>query len=391
MKILIVHNRYTQAGGEDYVVDAELAMLRGNGVAAEVLFYQNPSRMLSQIFGLILSPFNVRSYFQFKKILREIRPTLVHIHNWHYTASPSLIWAAGSLGIPVVLTIHNYRLICPSATLFHRGKLYLKSINSWGLLSAIKNRVYRDSFFATAFLALALKFNRKIGTWKKVDGFIFLNDFMRDIHHRALPDVAGVPNFIKPNFTVNIPLSSGCDISSRDGFLFVGRLSTEKGVEVLLQAFSESGLPLKIIGDGPMRGLVERYVSEFANIIYVGYQKKEYILHAMGVSRWLVFPSIWYEGMPITILEAFMAATPVIASRIGSLPSIVKEGENGILFPPNEVNGLKDALKIAANMSLSDYSRYSVYCSDSFQKDFTEGENFKELSKIYEKIIDKSI
>jgi len=366
-----------------------LAMLRRNGMDADVFFFRNPTGFFSQIFWMFLSPFNINSYFRFKGILRREKPSIVHLHNWHFVASPSVVWAAARLGIPVVVTIHNYRLICPTATLFHRGKLYLESLHPRGLMNAVVNRVYKDSLLATLLLAITLKMNRTIGTWRNVHGVIFLNEFMRDIHHKSLADIASVCDYVKPNFIEDIQLSGSVDVGDREGFLFVGRLSEEKGVEVLLNAFSKSGRPLKIIGDGPLRHLVEQYVSEFSNILFVGYQEKEYILQQMALSKWLVFPSIWYEGMPITILEAFMTGTPVIASNIGSLPSIVIPDENGFLFPPGSVDGLVTALEETANLSLDTYSRYCNLCLISFKQKFTEKSNFNMLRNIYERIIYK--
>ncbi|MDQ2751614.1 MAG: glycosyltransferase, partial [Bacteroidota bacterium] len=223
--------------------------------------------------------YNPFSYRRINRWLNIVKPDVVHIHNWHYSASPAIIRAVKKRGIPVVHTLHNFRLLCPSGTMLHNNVIssdYLRNRFPW---QSVRNRAYRNSYLQTFWLASVIWFHKTIGTWKSVDKFIALTEHAKSIFQSS--DIFTKEKIVvKPNFIANIP-SEECERQSH--FLFTGRLSVEKGLDVLLTAFANSGHTLKIIGDGPLRGLVENYVSNHKNIIYLGFKNKNEIINELKV------------------------------------------------------------------------------------------------------------
>lgn len=384
MKILILHNSYLEKGGEDSVVDNEFKLLSEIGHDVRLFKVTNPINIFLKMAYIFFSPFNPYWFFKIKKLVRKEKPDLVHLHNWHFTLSPSVIWSVKSENIKLVQTIHNYRILCPSAYLFHKNKLFLNSLNDFFFQSAIKNRVYRDSSILTFVLSFTLFLNRFIGTWSKVDKFVFLNSFMADLHSinlNLLPDRV----FIKPNFVnsgTNFKRSGG-----RSSFVFVGRLSEEKGIRVLLEPFCKSDQELLIIGDGPLRNLVEEMSLLHNNIIYLGFKSKKDLIAILSKAKALIFPSIWYEGMPMTILESFSVGTPVISSNLGSLSSMIVEGQNGFLF---EAGNTECLLKTIVRFDSLDDLELDELCTATrnyYNHHFTKERNvvyFESLFKILE-------
>jgi len=387
MKILIVHNLYSQPGGEDAVVKSESEMLRKAGLEVIVKYYHNPTSTLKQAFSLLVEAFNVFQYKKFQNMLKKEKPTVVHLHNWHFQASPSIVWATKSMGIPLVITIHNYRLLCPSGTLFFNNRLFLASLSEKTFISAIRHKVYHDSYLITAALSFTLLVNKFIRTWSKSDKFIFLNGFMADLFKNSYLNLRPSQIKIKPNFVENnLPHPVKCS-QQRTGFLFVGRLSVEKGIEVLLEAFRDTDLTLQVIGDGPLKQKVIDTATMSPNIQYLGFQQKEAILGYMSSSEALIFPSIWYEGMPITILEAFSSGTPVIASKIGSLCELIENKVNGLHFSVGDPLHLR--AKMEEWMSLPSTTKDNIYENviRIFREKYTVDRNIHNLIEIYKEVI----
>ncbi len=181
MKILMIHTAYRFKGGEDHVVASEVNMLEDNHHEVLLLDFENPSNPVKALMLFFIFIFNPSSYRKVIRAINEFRPDVIHVHNWHFAASPVIFIAARKKGIPVVHTLHNYRLLCPSGTLFHNGKLFLDSLQQRFTWSAIKNKVYRNSYLQTFWLSFVVWFHRKIGTWNKIDRFIALTPFSKEV------------------------------------------------------------------------------------------------------------------------------------------------------------------------------------------------------------------
>src|SRR5690606_5262065 len=245
---------------------------------------------------------------------------------------------ASRLGVPVVMTLHNYRLLCPSATLFHQGQVFTASLHTNFPWEAVRKGVHSHSVVKTAWLAFSNWLHRKVGTWRMVDRYITLTDFSKQLFVNSSLGVAAEKFITKPNFVVDGPESSA---SRGDHFLFIGRLSAEKGVQVLLDAFTRTDHQLRIAGDGPLREQVIAAAQASPNITYLGNLSRTAIGHQLAECTALLFPSIWFEGLPMTLLEAFAAGTPVIVSDLGAMRSLVHEGQNGWRFAANDATALR--------------------------------------------------
>jgi glycosyltransferase involved in cell wall biosynthesis len=332
MRILLIHNKYKEAGGEDVVFEAEADLLSNNRSVVDVIVFDNAS--IKTVFDRLLSGlrviYNPSSARILKQKILEFQPDVIHVHNFVPLASPSIFFVAAKFRIPVIVTLHNYRLICPSATLFHNNSIYENSIHSVFPIDAILKGVYRNSRVQTAAVVIMTSLHRMIGTWKhKVDHYIALTQFAKQKFSTAAIGIPENKLSVKPNFSVDHGM--GDDVR-KDFFLFVGRLTEEKGIRTLLNAARLASFNLIIIGDGPLRGLISDVAMENPNVRYLGFQKKAFVIERMKMCKGLIFPSLWYEGFPMTIVEALSTGTVVIASKLGGMAEIIQHGVNGLHF-----------------------------------------------------------
>ncbi len=329
MKILQVHNRYKMTGGEWTVVNHEYDLLKKEH-SVEQLIVDNTEQLNSfwNKLKLIFTTHYNRSSKKFvEKKLRDISADIMHVHNFFPLLTPSIFDASIEAGTPSVLTLHNYRLLHPNGLLLHNGKIDERSIHGTAY-SCVPEGVYRNSILQTAVVAHMIEYHRKKKTWhQKVDGFICLTEFAKSKFVEA--GLPGEKMFVKPNF-VDDPLRDGSKESfrKRDSYyLFVGRISEEKGIRTLVSAWNKqrlSGKPLLIVGDGPLKKeLQSKFSDANSNIEWLGRLNRAEVMNYLKNTRALIFPSEWYEGMPMTILEAFSVGTPVITSDIGSQAEIV--------------------------------------------------------------------
>lgn len=385
MKILIVHNKYQQAGGEDSVFEAETDLLLKHGHSVETLVFDNKriESGLDKILSGLRIFYNSMSAHKIQACINSFKPDIIHVHNFIPLATPAVFFVAKRNKIPVVATLHNYRLICPSATLFYDHKIYEKSVHSVFPIDAILKGVYRNSRFQTAAIAAMNAFHNLAGTWrKKVDKFIVLTEFAKETFINSALRVDLKQFAVKPNFVVD----PGIGVDNRDNyFLFVGRLSDEKGIDTLLDACRLADFRLTIIGDGPLREKVEESAKGNPNIEYLGFQKKTVIFKKLKHCKALIFPSVWYEGLPMTIIEAFATGTPVIGSRIGAVKEIINDNFDGLLFSPGDANDLTSKI---SQMRHSEISRaMSDNSRTTFLSRYTPDINYSILSQIYREAI----
>lgn len=382
MKILFVHNKYQQVGGEDGVFEAESNLMEEYGHRVKRLVFDN--RSIQTLAGKVSSGigviYNVRSARVLRAVIEEFNPDIIHVHNFFPLVSPSVFCVAKEYALPVVVTLHNYRLICPGFTLYYDNRIDESSIHSLVPLKAIWKRVYRNSALQTAATVAMTAFHSLAGTWKnKVDKYIVLTQFAKSKFGESIFPAGENQFVVKPNFVFD----HGAGEENRENFfLFVGRLTKEKGVEVVLEAARLYGFSLTIIGDGPLREMVERFARENSNICYSGFQPKKTILDVMKRCQALIVPSLWYEGFPLTILEAFCTGTPVIASRLGGMREIVEDGINGLHFEPGNVAQLAQRVNQVTKqpelaMFLSDNAR------QTYLNRYTPAKNYEMLRRIY--------
>ncbi len=383
MKVLIAHNYYQQPGGEDIVFEAEARLLSGHG--HDVLTFREnnrnirPDSFLQSLKVAGQTIWSQSSYNELAKLLRQHRPDVVHFHNTFPRISPSAYYACREMRVPVVQTLHNYRVVCPAATLFRDGRVCEECVHH-SLLRSVRYGCYRQSRPATAAVAAMLAVHRQRATWDRmVDCYIVLTEFAR----QKLA-AAGLPQSkltVKPNFLED---RSSSGAHSGNYALFAGRLTPEKGLATLLEAWSKvrSG-PLWIAGDGPLQPLLHSKAPD--DIKYLGWKPRNEITELMKSARFLVFPSQWYEGFPMTIVEAYACGTPVVASALGSMREIVDDGLTGLHFIPGNADDL--ARKVAWAWSHPrEMQQMGINARQKFEANYTAEKNVAMLTAIYESV-----
>jgi glycosyltransferase involved in cell wall biosynthesis len=382
MRILIAHNRYQQQGGEDGVVRAEAELLLKHGNAVEFLEEDNsniqgPSQAIQTAVQCIYSLNGAR---KMRQSLRKFRPDLVHIHNFFPKLSPSIHHACYQAGIPVVQTLHNYRLLCPGAFFLRDGRVCEDCLGRKLAFPAVQHRCYRDSLGASAALTSMLAVHRAIGTWSRtVSRFVVLTEFARQKFSEG-----GLPlerMFVKPNFLLTDPGRGPGD----GGYaLFVGRLSEEKGLETLLSAWRQLSVapPLKIVGDGPLAATVRAAADVQPAIQWLGRRSAQEVRDLMAHAAVLIFPSLWYEGFPLVLAEAFAAGLPVIAARLGAMAELVEEGRTGLLFAPGDAAALARQVEDAFSES-SPLASMRATARAVFEARYTAEKNYAMLMDVY--------
>lgn len=379
MKILFIHTFYAQKGGEDTVVDTEIELLRKDH-EVDVLYFQNKTG-IKGAFQFLLSIWNIYSSFQVKKRIKKFNPDVIHLHNWHFATGPHIIRSINKTQIPIIQTLHNYRLLCPSAILFHNNELYLKSLEQNFPFDAIKKKVYRNSMFQTFWLSFIVWFHTKIGTWNMIDRYICLTDFSKELFQKSNLKIATSKFISKPNFT-----DSNIENAKEERekcFLFIGRLCEEKGIITLINALKNSNHKLKIVGDGPLKNYVQENGKTSTNIEYIGHLSREDVKKILGEIDALIFPSIWFEGMPMTIIEALSTATPIIASNIGAMKSMITNRFNGLLFTPGDENSLLESLNVFSQFNDEEKKKMRDNALLSFEKNYSEKEQYTYFKDIY--------
>lgn len=381
MKILFVHNAYQHKGGEDTVLEAEAALLTSRGhVVEHFTRHNNDISQMSRVSVAIQTFWSTPSAKDFEAQLRSFKPDLVHVHNTFPLISPAIYWVADRLGVPVVQTLHNFRLFCPQAMLLREGKVCEDCLGKLPWRGALRG-CYRESKLQSTVLASMVSLHRGLGTWQnKVTRYIALNHFCRNkFIEGGLPAERIV---IKPNFVDFLPPIA----VDRKDFLFVGRLSAEKGIDTLIAASRMvEAACVQVAGTGPEAGLL----ASVPNINALGALSRDEVRLRMCGAIALVMPSIWYETFGMVAIEAFAAGLPVIASRIGSLAALVEDRVTGLLFEPGDPASLADVMRWALEHPAEMVSMGKA-ARAHYEANFTAERNYQQLLAIYEGAISEA-
>jgi glycosyltransferase involved in cell wall biosynthesis len=384
MRVLVVHNRYRSSAesGENRAVEREIELLREGGCT--VVRYVRDSDDIAR-FGvrdLVALPARVvwseddrRSLM---RLVARARPDIVHVHNTFPLISPSSIHAVAALGIPSVVTVHNYRLFCANGLLFRDGRPCEDCLGS-SPFPGVVHACYRGSRLATVPIALNISGHRRIGTWERVSAFVALSEFAR-----AKMIAGGIPAeriSIKPNFA---PAPQHPRVGAGSHLLFMGRLSPEKGADLLVSAWSSDLGSMLVAGEGPSRrDLESSAVMHGSSVRFLGHRTPDQCITLLRSARALVVPSRAYEGFPVVLVEAFAHGVPVIAPDHGPFPEIVEHGVTGLLFRPGDADSLADRMR-----ELSDPTRsqeMGVAARSTYEARYTPERNFDTLMRIYER------
>jgi glycosyltransferase involved in cell wall biosynthesis len=384
MRILSIHNRYQIRGGEDECHEAEVSLLREMGHSVEV-YEENNDRVaaLGALGTAIRTVWSDESYKAVKRQLEEQIYNIVHLQNFFPLISPAVYYAAKEKSVPVIQTLHNYRLLCPNAKFFRDGRACEDCLGKLVPYPSVIHGCYRESSAATGVVAAMLTMHRAMGTWTEtVDLYIALTEFAREkFIQGGLPAEKIV---VKPNFVHPDP---GFKEGKGKYAIFVGRLSSEKGIALLLKAWKHLGgkIPLKIVGDGPLAPLVTEAVKSIPACEWLGRKPLKQVYDLMGEAAFLIFPSEWYEGLPRTIIEAFAVGTPVIAPNIGAMSSLINHGRTGLHFyPGNQEDLIAQVEWTLTHPEELAKMRYEV--RTEFEAKYTAANNYTRLIEIYQRV-----
>lgn len=387
MKIIILHNLYQVAGGEDQVLNNETKLLKFYGELVKCCRVDN-----SKIFTFwekTKTMFASSYSFYYRRhvisiLLRE-KPDVVHVHNYFPIFSPSIFFACKSTKTPVVHTLHNYRAVCPTALLMHDGKINEKSLkgSAWW---AVSKRVYRNSFIGSFALAFMVEIHKWLGTWNsKIDRYIALTEFSRLKYIEA-----GWPEHkvvVKPNF-IEDPFDNLEVVDKSGGYaLYLGRLSEEKGIDILFDAWDSCKLPLKVIGDGPLKNMVSQHPNSATE--YLGLKDKPEVLKLVQNADFIVMPSTWYEGFPMVLVEAFACGTPALVSRLGSMEEIVEDGITGLHFEAGKSVDLAEKVQWMID-NPEQAKQMGQNARNEYLEKYTPEKNYEILMDIYQQAIEEA-
>lgn len=388
MKVLLCHNYYQQPGGEDRSFFDEEWLLKSHG--HEVVRYTVHNDVIDEMSSLRLAKtliWNRDSYRELRDLIQRERPAVIHCTNTFPLISPSVYYAAKREGVPVVQSLHNYRLLCPNALFLRNNKPCESCLGKSIPLPAIIHGCYRDSRVASAGVAAMVSFHRLMRTWTRgVDKYFVLTEFARDKFIQG--GLAADKMVIKPNF---VHPDTGPGDGSGDYVIFVGRLSSEKGIDTLLSAWQQlpGNTKLKIVGDGPMAGRVSQAMNDDPRIEWVGRRTKEEVDRLIHKASCLIIPSICYETFGRAIIEAYVHGVPVIASRHGAMAELVRHGETGLLFDAGNATKLREAVELAFR-DPDKLLRMRREARREFERLYTADANYELLIGTYKNVLASS-
>ena len=385
MKILQVHNYYQIPGGEDTVVANEKKLLEDHD--QEVIQYSRNNSELKE-FSMarkLLLPFttifNLKTYKEIKQIIKEQGVDIVHVHNTLNLISPAVYYAALSCKVPVVQTVHNFRLLCPGATFYRDGHICEDCLEH-GLGCAVKHGCYRGSKAQTLVCVLSTWVHRMTGVYGKLN-YICLTEFNKK-KLLSLKQIKPEQVFIKPNFVVNeisvIPYED-----RPNQYIFAGRLDKLKGIDLLLKAWKQMGdnaPKLIVCGTGQMEDWCKEFIAKnkLRNIEMRGFVPNHEAKRLIANSQALILPTQWYEGFPMTIVEAYSVGTPVIGSDMGNVGSIIEEDLTGWKVKHDKVDELEKAVSKVYDITEKVICRYKT--------EFTDKSNMHNLLSVYRRILE---
>lgn len=378
MKVLQVHNYYQQPGGEETVLHTEAAVLRENGHTVIQYTCSNDeiehTGLVAKIRTGLQTIWSRKHFAAITDVLEKEKPDVCHVHNTFPLISPSVFHACDKAKIPVVFTLHNYRLLCANG-LFLRENKPCEDCLKTNMWTGVKHKCYRDSALATATLAAAMETHHFINTWnKKVDVIVALTAFQKE--KLVAKGIEADKIFVKPNMVNHAAKASS---NKGNGLLFIGRLDHVKGADLLLkiaERFPE--IIINVLGQGPLFDVL----SAVPNIHCFGHLPQSQVMKKIAECKAVVLPTRFYEGMPVTIIEAFACGKPVISTNHGAMPSMIKHGETGWLFPLNDFDSLSDGVKQAIDPTLN-MEQIGKNCLAEFESKYSPAVGYKNLIETY--------
>lgn len=381
----MVHNHYQQPGGEDQVFASEAHLLETYGhQVVSYAVYNDQVEVLNPIVLAANTVWNRSAYCELRSLIRRERPQIAHFHNTLPLISPAAYYAAAAEGVPVVQTLHNYRLLCANGVLFRDSHVCEECLGKSVPWPGVVHACYRGSRAATGVVATMLTLHRTLRTWTNVvDMYIVLTEFARQkfIQGGLQPEKL----VVKSNFVHYDP---GFGEGLGGYALFVGRLSPEKGIGTLLASWEQLGkkIPLKIVGDGPLASQVAEVVRRVPGVEWLGQKPVEEVYTLMGGASMLILPSEWYETFGRVAIEAFAKGTPVITANIGAIAELVEPDRTGLHFHPGDPEDLATQVEWTLRHP-AELAKMRQEARAEYKAKYTAEQNYRLLMEIYERVV----
>lgn len=405
MKILLINNFHYRKGGSEavYFNMARMFVQRGHEViffsctdernepSGQSGYFVRPNCTLPKIKGGIRYFYNAEAGRNLERLVEAEKPDIAHVHLFWGGISPSIFKVLHRHRIPIVHTAHDYRMVCPAYTFRTPDGRVCEECRGRRFYRCVVNRCSKGRFLQSLIMAAEMYLrNAFMNPARNIDGFIFVSRFAESKHLQYMPALAHAKRLVAYN---TVPPLEKRFISDTRGryFLFFGRLSFEKGVGTLVEAFA--GMPdmaLKIVGTGPEEETLKRRASGLGagNIEFVGYRSGDALKETIRDASFVVVPSEWYENNPMTVIEAYSAGIPVIGARIGGIPEIVEDGSTGYLFEAGDARALSEAVRKAASLTEKEYASMSENAAEFAEKNFNEERNYEKIINLYRSILD---
>ncbi|HEY8467445.1 MAG TPA: glycosyltransferase family 4 protein [Solirubrobacterales bacterium] len=385
MRILQIHNRYRQAGGEDLIADTEAELLAGGGHDVHMLRVENPPGAVGAAAALARAPWNRSAYRMIRERVREIRPDVAHVHNTWFALTPAAIGALADEGVPIVMEMQNSRQLCVGANLFRDGRVCMDCVGThpW---RGVAHACYRDSRLASAAVASTIALARRRGTWDRVDRFVAPSHAVKENFERAGYDGARIT--VKPTVVADCDPRPEPPSRSRT-LIYAGRLSAEKGPGVLLAGWRaarlwERGFELELVGEGPLRAELERDAPP--GVRFAGWRDPDDLRRDMLGARALLFPSQCFETFGRSIVEAFAAGLPVLATDIAGPGELAARLGPEWVVPPGSSGPWLAALERLADDGAVDAA--GVRARALYEADYSLPAGLRRLEQIYDELIE---
>jgi glycosyltransferase involved in cell wall biosynthesis len=385
VKVLLCHNYYQQPGGEDQSFAAEGRLLEAHGhEVIRYIVHNDAIKAMSRPAVALRTLWSAEAYAEVRRLIAQERPALMHCTNTFPLMSPSIYYAARKEGVKVVQSLRNYRLLCPGALFLRDGQVCERCLGKSVPWPAVQHGCYRGDRAGSAVVVGLLVGHRLLGTWRKaVDLFFTPSAFARAKHIEGGFDPDSIA--VKPNF---IEADPGPGAGQGRYAAFVGRLSEEKGVRTLLDAWGRLTAPLRlrVVGDGPLGGLVEEAARRDGRIEWLGRRTPDEVLAVLGDALCLLVPSTWYETFGRTVMEAFARGTPVVASHLGALAELVEDGRTGLLAAPGSADDLAAKIQHLLDNPLT-VARMRQEARGEHEAKYTAERNYQLLMGLYERVL----
>jgi glycosyltransferase involved in cell wall biosynthesis len=381
MRVLSIHNRYRQRGGEDAVFEDEAQLLEDNGhTVIRYTVSNDDAGHLNRVKLAGQTVWSAKSYRALSDVIAAERPDVAHVHNSLAMVSPSAYYAARRNGVAVVQTLHNYRLLCPGVSFLRDGKVCQDCLGRRFAWPAVRHGCYLGSRAASATVAAMITTHRMAGTWERqVNRYIAPTDFLRNkfIEGGFSAELIAV----KPHFVATDP---GPGVGEDGSVLYVGRLAEEKGLRTLLAAWEQAplGAKLRIVGDGPLADVVETACGRLDGVEWLGSRAPDEVRQLMGEATVLIFPSECLEAFGLVIIEAFRAGTPVLASNLGPGAELIDHGRTGRHFQTGDTDDLAAQMRWFFEHT-ADTPSMRRHARAEYEEKYTAERNYEQLVEIY--------